>query len=81
MKTEETITQYTAYVETKTNKGYIQLEYGQGESLLFLVENIEDATFFEDKEHIRYELVEENCNYNKIEFFMKKIVITTEILK
>lgn len=72
---------YTAYVETEKEKGFINYEYGQGECLLFLVNDIEKADFFDDKETILNELTQDNCNFNKIDFYVKKITKITELSK
>lgn len=81
MKFEEKKLEFTAYIETENEKGFLQLEYGQGESLLFLVKNIEEADFFRSKEVIYNELKDNGCNYSKIEFFKKEITINTKITK
>lgn len=76
-----TETQYTAYIESENNNGYIHFDYGQGEQLLFLVKNIEEADFFKSKQTIFNELSYEDIKLKSIEFIKKTTKITEKIRK
>lgn len=72
-------TEYTAYVETKDEKGFIHLECGQGEVILFLVENIEDAYFYNTKEEIRTSLALRKCDYTNLIFYKREVTTIIEV--
>lgn len=83
VNTIETVVEmdYAAYVYLEDGCGFVSVEYGQGESLVFLVEDIEDATFFRKKRYVLEELKGQGINYIRIDYYIKKTTITTEIEK
>ena len=72
-------TEYTAYIKTENEEGFIHLECGQGKILLFLVENIEDAYFYDTKEEIRVTLALRNCDYTNLIFYKREVTTITEL--
>lgn len=78
-KTEDKYIQYTVYIETENEKGFIHLECGQGEVILFLVENIEDAYFYNTKEEIRTSLALRKCDYTNLIFYKREVITIIKI--
>lgn len=75
------INEYTAYVKNENKEGFVHFEYGQGEQLLFLVDDIECADFWETKEGLLNELSYEGIKPEQIEFYLRKTEVVTTISK
>ena len=66
-KTEEEI-MFTAYIKQDNKEGFIQLEWGQGECLIFLTDELEEADLFNSEDQILAFLQNENYKYDDIKF-------------
>ena len=66
-KTEEEI-MFTAYIKQDNEEGFIQLEWGQGECLIFLTDELEEADLFNSEDQILAFLQNENYKYDDIKF-------------
>ena len=66
-KTEEEI-MFTAYIKQDNEVGFIQLEWGQGECLIFLTDELEEADLFDSEEQILSFLQNEYYKYDDIKF-------------
>ena len=66
-ETEQEI-MFTAYIKRADDEGFINLEWGQGEYLIFLTNNIEESELFESEDQILSFLKEENYEYDDIKF-------------
>ena len=66
-KTEEEI-MITAYIKQNNKEGFIQLEWGQGEYLIFLTDELEEADLFDSEDQILAFLQNENYKYDDIKF-------------
>ena len=66
-KTEEEI-MFTAYIKQDNKEGFIQLEWGQGECLIFLTDELEEADLFDSEDQILAFLQNENYKYDDIKF-------------
>lgn len=74
---------YLAYVKDDIHgEGWVHYLYGQGESLLFLVDDIEEADCFNLADETKRELIEdENIEESSITIYTKRTEITTSIYK
>ena len=66
-KTEEEI-MFTAYIKQDNKEGFIQSEWGQGEYLIFLTDELEEADLFDSEDQILAFLQNENYKYDDIKF-------------
>lgn len=72
---------YIAYVSTINGDGYIKSEFGQGEFLLFITSDINEAHEFYTKEEAVELLKEESFEYSKINFFIKEETKITRFIE
>ena len=66
-KTEEEI-MFTAYIKQDNKEGFLGLEWGQGECLIFLTDELEEADLFDSENQILSFLQNENYKYDDIKF-------------
>ena len=59
-------TDYTAYIKRDNEQGYLTIEWGQGEYLFFLSDDLEEANLFDSEEQLINFLKEEGYEYNEI---------------
>ena len=69
---------YIAYIKTENEKGFMYHEYGQGESLLFTSDNIEDAEPYTTIELLEKDLIYEGIKLEYVKIYKK--VIETKIM-
>ena len=74
-------TDYTAYIKRDNEQGYLTMEWGQGEYLFFLSNDLEEANYFYHKEQLINFLKEEGYEYNEIIIIERTITKKTEFKK